>query len=71
MMNDIQAADPRFSFDSLMGSYGPYLIDIYFLAGADTLKLAGNYWTYNVNGDMAQLGFGEQYVKKRRFREII
>ncbi len=67
MMNDIQAADSRFSFDSLMGSYGPYLIDIYFLAGADTLKLAGNYWTYNVNGDMAQLGFGEQYVKNGDF----
>ena len=67
MMNDIQAADPRFSFDSLMGSYGPYLTDIYFLTGTDTLKLAGYYWTFNVNGNMAQVGFGEQYVKNGDF----
>ena len=67
MMNDIQAADPRFSFDSLMGSYGPYLTDIVFTTATDTLKLAGYYWTFNVNGEMAQLGFGEQYVKNGDF----
>ena len=68
MMNDIANADPRFSFDSSMGSYGPQINDIFFVKGpADTLKLAGMWWTYNVNGTMAQLGFGAQYVKNGDF----
>ncbi|MBR4198849.1 MAG: DUF4430 domain-containing protein [Bacteroidales bacterium] len=68
MMNDIANADPRFSFDSSMGSWGPMLNDIFFVKGpADTLKLAGMWWTYNVNGQMAQLGFGSQYVKDGDF----
>ncbi|MBR0072345.1 MAG: DUF4430 domain-containing protein, partial [Bacteroidales bacterium] len=68
IMNDIQATDPRFSFDSSMGSWGPVLNDIYYVKGpADTLKLTGYYWMFNVNGLMAQLGFGSQYVKDGDF----
>ena len=68
MMNDIANADYRFSFDSSMGVWGPQLNDIYYVKGpADTLKLSGMWWTYNVNGAMAQLGFGSQYVKDGDF----
>ena len=68
MMNDIANADYRFSFDSSMGSWGPVLNDIFFVKGpADTLKLAGMWWSYNINGAMAQLGFGSQYVKDGDF----
>ena len=68
MMTDIANADYRFSFDSSMGGWGPQLNDIIYVKGpADTLKLAGMWWSYNVNGQMAQLGFGLQYVKDGDF----
>ena len=58
VMNDIQAADPRFSYVS--GSWS--VDDILFVENGDTLKLEGYYWLYNLNGHSAPFGYNMQYV---------
>ena len=67
VVSDIAAADPRFSYDSSMSSYGAFMNDIRFVVSAtDTLKLTGRYWMYNVNGLSAN-AFDIQYVKNNDF----
>jgi hypothetical protein len=68
VISDIAAADPRFSYDSSMSSYGAYMNDIRFAISAnDTLKRTGSYWMYNVNGVSAMVSFDAQYVKNNDF----
>ena len=64
MVGAIADADARFSFDSTISSYGAFMNDIMFVAGeGNTLKLAGYYWMYNVNGITAMVSFDKQYIK--------
>jgi hypothetical protein len=50
VMNDIQAADPRFSYNM----DGGYLNDILFVVNADTFSITpNNYWENKVNGVMS------------------
>lgn len=49
VMDAIAAADPRFSYDANSG----WLSDITFNNGQLDLKLAGNWWMFNVNGATA------------------
>ena len=58
VMDDIQSADPRFSYDASMG----YVSDIMFNEGELHLALAGMYFMYNVNGMGAWYGYDEQVV---------
>ena len=64
LVGAIADADARFSFDSSVSAYGAFMQDIVFVAAeGDTLKLAGYYWLYNVNGISAMLSFDQQYIK--------
>ena len=58
MMDDIAAADYRFSYDGANG----WLNDIYFSDGVLDLSLAGMWWMYIVSGEMAGLGYTSQTV---------
>ena len=58
VMDDIQSADPRFTYDASMG----YVSDIMFNEGELHLALAGMYFMYNVNGMGAWYGYDEQVV---------
>ena len=58
VMDDIQSADPRFTYDASMG----YVSDIMFNNGELDLALAGMYFMYNVNGFGAWYGYEEQVV---------
>ena len=58
MMDDIAAADYRFSYDGANN----WLNDIYFNDGVLDLSLAGMWWMYIVSGEMAQLGYAQQTV---------
>ena len=58
MMDDIAAADYRFSYDGANN----WLDDIYFDDGYLNLSLAGMWWMYIINGEMAQLGYAQQTV---------
>ena len=56
VMNDIQSADPRFSYLSVSGS----VTDIYYVDHDLSLQLQGDYWLYNLNGTAAMLYFNTQ-----------
>ena len=58
MMDDIAAADYRFSYDGANN----WLDDLYFNDGVLDLSLAGPWWMYIVSGQMAGLGYAEQTV---------
>ena len=58
MMDDIAAADYRFSYSGANN----WLNDIYFNDGALDLSLAGMWWMYIVSGEMAGLGYAEQTI---------
>ena len=58
MMDDIAAADYRFSYE---GSNG-WISDIYFNDGVLDLSLAGMWWMYIVSGEMAGLGYTTQTI---------
>jgi len=58
MMDDIAAADYRFSYDGANN----WLNDIYFNDGVLDLSLAGMWWVYIVSGEMAGLGYAEQTI---------
>ncbi len=71
VMDALAKADQRFSYDTSIGAYGPYLNDLWFVTSAgDTLKLAGYYWMINVNGVGAANGIASQYVKDNDFVKI-
>ena len=71
VMDALAKADQRFSYDTSIGTYGPYLNDLWFVTSTgDTLKLAGNYWMINVNGMGAANGIASQYVKDNDFVKI-
>ena len=59
MMDKIAEVDPRFSY-----TLGPWGIgDILFDDGALNLGItAGGYWMFNVDGEMAQVGYDQQTV---------
>ena len=58
MMDDIAAADYRFSYSGANN----WLNDIYFNDGVLDLSLAGMWWMYIVSGEMAGLGYAEQTI---------
>ena len=58
MMDEIAAADYRFSYSGANG----WMSDIYFNDGALNLELAGMWWMYIVSGEMAGLGYTQQTV---------
>ena len=59
MMMDIQSADYRFSYN--LGPWG--IGDILFNDGTLNLGItSGGYWMFNVDGEMAQVGFDQQIV---------
>lgn len=58
MMDDIAAADYRFSYDGANN----WMSDIYFNDGVLDLSLAGMWWMYIVSGEMAQLGYAQQTI---------
>ena len=58
IMEDIKAADPRFDYVDIGWGVG----DIYYSDGVLDLSLYGTYWLYNINGNMAGLGFDQQPV---------
>ena len=59
MMMDIQSADYRFSYN--LGPWG--IGDILFNDGTLNLGItSGGYWMFNVDGEMAQVGFDQQTV---------
>ena len=58
MMDDIAAADYRFSYDGANN----WLNDLYFNDGVLDLSLSGMYWMYIVSGEMAQLGYSQQTI---------
>ena len=58
VMEDIKAADPRFDYVDIGWGVG----DIYYRDGVLDLSLFGTYWLYNINGNMAGLGFDQQTV---------
>ncbi|MBR5081552.1 MAG: T9SS type A sorting domain-containing protein [Bacteroidales bacterium] len=58
MMDDIAAADYRFSYNGANN----WLNDIYFNDGVLDLSLAGMWWMYIVSGEMAGLGYSQQTV---------
>ena len=71
VMDALAKADQRFSYDTSIGTYGPYLNDLWFATSTgDTLKLAGNYWMINVNGMGAANGIASQYVKDNDFVKV-
>ena len=58
MMDDIAAADYRFSYDGANN----WLDDLYFNDGVLDLSLVGPWWMYIVSGQMAGLGYAQQTV---------
>ena len=58
MMDDIAAADSRFSY---VGANN-WLDDLQFNDGVLDLSLAGMWWMYIINGEMAGLGYAEQTI---------
>ena len=58
MMDEIAAADYRFSYDGANN----WMSDIYFNDGVLDLSLAGMWWMYIVSGEMAGLGYAQQTV---------
>ena len=59
MMIDIQSADYRFSYN--LGPWG--IGDILFNDGTLNLGItSGGYWMFNVDGEMAQVGYDQQIV---------
>ena len=58
MMDDIAAADYRFSYSGANN----WLDDIYFNDGVLDLSLSGMWWMYIVSGEMAGLGYSQQTV---------
>ena len=58
MMDEIAAADSRFSYDGANN----WLNDIYFNDGVLDLSLYGMWWMYIVSGEMAGLGYAEQTI---------
>lgn len=58
MMDEIAAADYRFSYDGANN----WLNDLYFNDGVLDLSLAGMWWMYIVSGEMAGLGYAEQTI---------
>lgn len=58
VMDDIAAADGRFSYDAA----GSWLNDIKYTDGELNLRLVGDYFMYNINGMAAWYGFDEQTV---------
>ena len=58
VMDDIAAADGRFSYDAA----GSWLNDIKYSDGELNLRLVGDYFMYNINGMAAWYGFDEQTV---------
>ena len=58
MMDEIAAADSRFSYNGANN----WLNDIYFNDGVLNLSLAGMWWMYIVSGEMAGLGYAEQTI---------
>ncbi len=59
VMDDIAAADSRFSYT---GSNG-WLSDIFFNDGVLNLQLVGQWWMYIVSGEMAGSGYTAQTVQ--------
>jgi len=57
MMIDIQSADSRFGFEG-----ETFVSDVTFNDGTLNLSLAGMWWMYNVNGEMAMNYFDAEYV---------
>ena len=57
MMLDIQSADYRFGFEG-----ESFVSDVTFNDGILDLSLAGMWWMYNVNGEMAMNYFDAEYV---------
>ena len=58
MMDDIAAADYRFSYDGANN----WLNDLYFNDGVLDLSLSGMWWMYIVSGEMAGLGYSQQTI---------
>ena len=58
MMDEIAAADYRFSYDGANN----WMSDIYFNDGVLDLSLAGMWWMYIVSGEMAGLGYAQQTI---------
>ncbi len=58
IMDAIKEADPRFDYVDIGWGVG----DIYYSDGVLDLSLYGTYWLYNINGNMAGLGFDQQTV---------
>ena len=58
MMDEIAAADSRFSYDGANN----WMSDIYFNDGVLDLSLYGMWWMYIINGEMAGLGYAEQTI---------
>ena len=63
IMDAIKDADPRFDYVDIGWAVG----DIYYVEGALDLSLYGTYWLYNINGEMAGLGFDQQPVENGDF----
>lgn len=57
MMLDIQSNDTRFGFEG-----ESFVSDVTFNDGVLNLSLAGMWWMYNVNGEMAMNYFDAEYV---------
>ena len=58
MMDEIAAADYRFSYDGANN----WMSDIFFNDGVLDLNLAGMWWMYIVSGEMAGLGYAQQTI---------
>ena len=58
MMDEIAAADYRFSYDGANN----WMSDIFFNDGVLDLSLYGMWWMYIINGEMAGLGYAEQTI---------
>ena len=58
IMDAIKEADARFDYVDIGWGVG----DIYYSDGVLDLSLYGTYWLYNINGNMAGLGFDQQTV---------
>ena len=63
IMTNLASIDPRFSYE--LGEWG--IGDILFKDATHDLKLSGDWWMYNLNGSMAQLGYDAQYVQNNDF----
>ena len=63
IMEAIKTTDPRFDYVDIGWGVG----DITFEDGVVNLALFGTYWLYNVNGNMAMVGFDQQTVENGDF----